>query len=120
MTTVNYFKRTEEYDTYQAGDTIYYVGDPDDVLYYVKEGEVDLLFNNHVLETVKAGDVLGEKSLIDDHPHTTSAVARTDCKIVRVDEERFLFLVHETPMFALQVMRTLARRTRAVMRMALE
>jgi CRP/FNR family transcriptional regulator, cyclic AMP receptor protein len=73
-----------------------------------------------VLETVKEGGVFGEKSLIDDNPHTTSAIAKTDAEVVRVDEEQFLLLVHETPMFSLQVMRTQAQRTRVVMELALK
>ncbi|MFW5749098.1 MAG: Crp/Fnr family transcriptional regulator, partial [Chloroflexota bacterium] len=107
---------------YKAGEAIYNVGDPDEVVYDVKSGEVDLMFNGPPLEAVEVGGILGEKSRIDDHPHTTGAVARTDCEIVhvRVDADRFLFLIHETPMFALSVMRTLARRTRRVMRLAME
>ncbi len=73
-----------------------------------------------MLETVKEGGVFGEKSLIDDNPHTTSAIAKTDAEVVRVDEEQFLLLVHETPMFSLQVMRTQAQRTRVVMELALK
>ena len=120
MAVINYFRDTKEFETYQAGDTVFNVGDPDDALYYVKSGEVDLLFNGYVLETVTEGGIFGEKSLIDDNPHTTSAVAKSVAEVVRVDEEKFLFLVHETPTFSIEVMRTQARRTRAVMGLALK
>ena len=35
--------------------------------------------------------------------------ARTAARIVRIDQKRFTFLVHEHPTFALQVMRVMAR-----------
>jgi CRP-like cAMP-binding protein len=43
-----------------------------------------------------------------------TAVALTDVDLVPVGEKQFLFLVSQTPQFALNVMRVLARRLRAV------
>ena len=120
VTYIPYFKDTDEYTAYAPNETIFTVGAPDDVLYYVIEGEVELQFAGKTLETVTEGGIFGEKSLIDDNPHTTSAIAKTSCKIARVDEQKFLFLVHETPTFALTVMRTMAQRTRHIMELALQ
>jgi len=44
------------------------------------------------------------------------AVAVTDTKLVSVSEKQFLFLVSNTPYFALNVMRIMARRLRAANR----
>jgi len=116
MTTkIDYFRDVNEFTSYTAGETIFEVGEPDAVMYAVKEGEVEIYFNGELLEVASVGDVLGVKSLVDDRPHTTTAIAKTDCKIVQVDEDKFLFLVHETPMFALYMMRLLAKRTRDLM-----
>jgi CRP/FNR family transcriptional regulator, cyclic AMP receptor protein len=57
--------------------------------------------------------LFGEMALIDAAPRSATAVAKTDAKIVPVGEKQFLFLVSRTPHFALNVMRTLARRLRA-------
>jgi CRP-like cAMP-binding protein len=51
--------------------------------------------------------------LIDDAPRSATAVAVTDVELVAVSEKQFLFLVSQTPFFALKVMRVLARRLRA-------
>ena len=40
------------------------------------------------------------------------ALAAGDCEVAVIDRRRFLFLVHETPMFALQAMSTMAERLR--------
>ena len=52
-------------------------------------------------------------ALIDDAPRSATAVARTDVELVPISEKQFLFLVSQTPFFALKVMRVLARRLRA-------
>ena len=52
-------------------------------------------------------------ALIDDAPRSATAIALTDVSIVPVAEKQFLFLVRETPFFALNVMRVLAGRLRA-------
>jgi CRP-like cAMP-binding protein len=110
--TVDYFRRSKDTVSYQAGQIIFEAGQRDTRMYAVQHGEVDILFNGQVMETVGVDGIFGEKSLLDDQPHTTTAVAKTDCVIVPVDEHRFLFLVHETPTFALQVMRVMAERLR--------
>lgn len=97
---------------FAAGDTIFYDGDAGDCMYGVIEGEVELRKAGHVLEVVGQGGVFGELALIDHHPRSASAVAKTDCKVVAVGEKRFLFLVQQTPYFALQLMQVLADRLR--------
>ncbi|NWH09343.1 MAG: hypothetical protein HXY22_11995 [Alphaproteobacteria bacterium] len=51
-------------------------------------------------------------ALIERATRSASAVTIGQTEIVPVDEEAFLFLVQQTPYFALNVMRTLAGRLR--------
>ena len=48
--------------------------------------------------------------LLDGSPRSTTLVALKRSEVFPVTERTFLFLVHETPHFALDVMRTLAAR----------
>jgi CRP-like cAMP-binding protein len=73
---------------------------------------VDLMLGDTVVETASEGAFIGEMALIDDEPRSASARARSDCRVFPIDEARFQSLVKETPFFALQVMKTLARRLR--------
>jgi CRP/FNR family cyclic AMP-dependent transcriptional regulator len=81
-------------------------------MYLIIEGEVDLMLGDTVVETAGEGVFIGEMALIDDEPRSASARARSDCRVFPIDEARFQSLVKETPFFALQVMKTLARRLR--------
>jgi CRP-like cAMP-binding protein len=49
-------------------------------------------------------------ALLGDHQRTASAIAATDCRLTPINERRFLFLVQETPFFALHIMKVLADR----------
>ena len=55
---------------------------------------------------------MGELAIIDDAARSLTAIAREPTTIAVIDEATFLFLVHETKTFALQVMRSLAARLR--------
>jgi CRP/FNR family transcriptional regulator, cyclic AMP receptor protein len=65
-----------------------------------------------VLDVAGPGDIVGEMALIDAKSRSATAQAKSDCRLAPVDERRFLFLVHEHPLFALHVMRVLADRLR--------
>jgi CRP-like cAMP-binding protein len=59
-------------------------------------------------------DTFGELSIVDSSPRRGTAVAISDVKLAVIDRKTFLFLVHETPMFALQVMASIGDRLRSV------
>ena len=111
MNLCNLFK-TSDGESYPAGRTIFEEGSAGDVMYVVLEGEVEVRLQGKSLRTVGAGELLGEMALIDAKARSASAVARTDCRLAPVDEKRFLFMVQQTPFFALHVMRVLAERLR--------
>ncbi len=53
-------------------------------------------------------------ALIDGSPRSATAKAKIDCTVAPLNEKTFLFVVHETPYFAIAVMRTLTDRLRRV------
>ena len=111
---IELFLTSPHIQTVKAGETIFEVGMPGDVMYGVIEGEVDLRVNGHVFEPIGHGDVFGEGALVQMPPlRASTAVAKTNCKLAIVDKSHFLFLVQETPLFALEVIRSLSHRLRA-------
>jgi CRP-like cAMP-binding protein len=98
---------------FKAGDVIFRQGDPAQELFIVQSGEVEIRLGNRVLETLPQYSIFGEMALIDTAPRSATAIAVSDAKLVPVGEKQFLFLISNTPHFALNVMRVMARRLRA-------
>ena len=97
---------------FKAGDIIFKEGDSGAEFFVIQSGKVDIRLGNRQLGSLGDHDIFGEMALIDTAPRSATAVAATDVKIVPIGEKQFLFLVSQTPHFALNVMRTLARRLR--------
>ncbi len=111
---ISLFAKSPDVKLFKAGEVIFEVGAVGQVMYGVIEGEVDMVVNGKVFETIQAGDVFGEGALVQDPPlRASTAVAKTDCKLAAVDQTHFKFLVQETPLFALEVIRSMSTRLRA-------
>lgn len=112
MATIDVLRHAGDPVRFAAGSTVLEEGVAGKVMYVVKEGTLDIRVGDRIVATAGPGEVVGELALIDDRARSASVVARTDCEVVPVDEKRFLFLIQQTPYFALQVMRVLAERLR--------
>lgn len=108
------FRNDDNRQTFAAGTQIFAAGEPGRNMYVVKDGKVDIVSRGQVLETVGPGGIFGEMALIDKTNRSAGAVAKTDCTLVLIDERRFLYLVQESPFFALSVMGVMANRLRRV------
>ena len=97
---------------FHAGATIFVQGAQGRFMYVVADGEVEVLRDGRPLYLVPPGSLVGEMALIDHGPRSASAVAKTDCRLIAVDEYKFLVMVQQTPLFALEVMRLLVERLR--------
>jgi CRP/FNR family transcriptional regulator, cyclic AMP receptor protein len=51
-------------------------------------------------------------ALLDHKPRSACATAKTDCRVVQVDQRRFLYLIQNTPFFAIEVMTVMSDRLR--------
>jgi CRP/FNR family cyclic AMP-dependent transcriptional regulator len=105
-------QKSEKQQSYASGQVIFRAGDRGDYLYIIIEGEVGIQSEGVKVRTIGPGDIFGEMSLIDDSPRSADAVAQTEARLALIDERQFLYLVHETPMFALNIMSIMADRLR--------
>jgi CRP/FNR family transcriptional regulator, cyclic AMP receptor protein len=97
---------------FKAGDVIFREGDEAKELFVIKSGQVRIQIGNRTVTELAADSIFGEMALIDNEPRSATAAAITDVELVPVSEKQFLFLVSQTPYFALKVMRVLAQRLR--------
>lgn len=100
--------------TLAAGETLFTKGDTGQYMYVVKSGELQIIDGNHVFETISPGGCFGEMALISKEPRSATAKASRETVVIPIDERRFLFLVQQTPMFALRVMNVMSSRLRTM------
>ncbi len=112
MDLISLAQNTENQRRYTADETIFKTGELGDYMYIVIDGEVTIELEGVLVRIIGPGSIFGEMSLIDDSPRSADASAKTDCLLALVDERQFLYLVHETPMFALHMMSIMAERLR--------
>ncbi|MFN6465290.1 MAG: Crp/Fnr family transcriptional regulator [Nostoc sp. DedVER02] len=115
--TVSIFQKQPDPKTFSAGEVIFEEGQPGNEMYGIIEGDVELLVNGKVVETIDTGEVFGVGVLVGVKNRTYTAIAKVDTKLGFLDESKFLFAVQETPVFALQVMKSYSERLSRLQRM---
>jgi CRP/FNR family transcriptional regulator, cyclic AMP receptor protein len=107
------FKGAKETRELPAGTVIFEEGSTGQEMFGVVSGRVELRMGNGHSFSLGPDDTFGEMAMVDASPRSATAVASEDTTVAVIDKRRFLFLVGETPNFALQVMASLAERLRA-------
>lgn len=97
-----------------AGQPIVQAGEPATRMFILRKGTVSVQADGLEIDHIAEGEIFGEMAMIDHSPRSATIIAKTDCEIVSVDERLFLLLIRQTPYFALDVMRTLVHRLRAM------
>lgn len=102
---------------YLAGEVIFAEGSRGDMMYVILDGEIEILKaaqagSAKVLSTLGKGEFFGEMALIDDSPRSASAVAKTDAKLLGMNEAVVDAYILTNPEFASKMIRNLAKRLR--------
>jgi CRP/FNR family cyclic AMP-dependent transcriptional regulator len=107
------FKNPKSVRDVPAGSVVFEVGSTGSEMFGIIEGEVEVRLPTGAVRRLGPDDTFGEMAIVDSSPRSGTAVAVVDTKLAVIDRPTFLFLVHETPTFALQVMSSIADRLRA-------
>ena len=93
-----------------AGSVVLTAGERGDVFYMVMEGSMDILGpdGTSLIGAVRAGDFLGEISLVSQQPYTATARAATDVKLVALKYQDFEHLINRYPRIGMRIMRNIA------------
>lgn len=99
-----------------AGRTLVAEGESSSSLFILIEGKVRLNVRDDLaqktgLETLEAGDVFGELSLITDEPAFIWAETLTACRLGVLDRDDFQSFLHHHPAAAVEILQILGRRT---------
>jgi CRP/FNR family cyclic AMP-dependent transcriptional regulator len=85
---------------YGANRNIFWEGDPADALFFLKEGKVKLTVTSQqgkeaIIAVLDKGDFFGEGCLAGQPLRMATAMAITDCSLVRLEKKLMVRLLHE-------------------------
>jgi NADH:ubiquinone reductase (H+-translocating) len=116
ITQVRIFRHAQVHrEHFEPGEDIIRQGDIGDRVYFVVDGEAELLVDGQIIGTIGAGGVFGEIALMNNSPRTATIRARTSINLASVQRDAFHTLVAHFPgvkatMDELLAMRTGARK----------
>jgi CRP-like cAMP-binding protein len=103
-----------EEEIYNDGEEIAHEGETGDVMFVIVSGEVKVCSHQDGMEMEiarrKAGDYVGEMSIIGGEPRMASLVAVGDVRTLCIDQKSFAGLIRERPDVSLAVMRVMSQR----------
>jgi len=106
------FRRSDDHQSFKAGQAIFRQGDPGHLMFILVEGIVEVLVGGNVIGAFEPIEVFGEMAVIDAGTRSATVMAKTDCKLVAVNQSRFLYLIQQRPQLAIHIMRMLVDRIR--------
>lgn len=112
MNLVELFRHQIDLKPIPAGQALFKEGDRGNFMYVLMSGTAEIIVRDKLVETAVPGVIVGEMAIINDSIRSATVVAKSDCKFLPIERERFNFLVQKKPEFALHVMRVMAERLR--------
>ena len=102
--------------SYPAGSKIYGEGEIGTEMYVIRSGEVEITQSakgeTFTLARLSKGDFFGEASLLEEGPRESTARARSDVEVIRVNGAVFEQMLCSDPDIALRMLRKMSRQAR--------
>jgi len=112
MNLIELFRHQVDLMEVPAGRALFKEGERGNFMYVLMSGTADIIVHDRVIETAKAGDIVGEMAIIDDSPRSATVMAKSDCKFLPIERQRFIFLIQQKPEFAMHVIQVMVNRLR--------
>ena len=112
MNPAHLFRQDSDTLALAPGEALFRANEVGREMFVLIDGSVDILVEGTVVEQAGPGALLGEMALIEQAPRAATVVAQTPCRLARINERRFHFLIQQNPFFASHVMKVLADRLR--------
>lgn len=102
---------------YAPGQMIYFQDSEAECFYYLKSGRVKSFRSSEdgtekMLTIYHSGSIFGEAAFFDGLPRVSSAVAETECEIVRINREMATREISQNPELAMALLKYLSRTVR--------
>jgi CRP-like cAMP-binding protein len=83
-----------------------------DRMYLLLEGEVELVARRKPIGRIVKGEIFGEMAAVAHLPRSASALAKTPCRVIALDDRQFRAGLQKKPAFALMLMSIMIGRLR--------
>ncbi len=74
---------------FPANHILFSQGDPGEVMYIIKRGEVQVIRDDTILAVLKDGQFFGEMALVSDEVRNAKIISVTDVEALTLDKEDF-------------------------------
>ncbi len=108
---MEFFKSAGKPESFEPGATIFKEDDKggglfgkSDKMYVLILGEVEMVAQNKVIGSVRAGETFGEMAVIAQAARTATARAKSACTLIGLDDKQFQVALQQKPEFALMLM----------------
>ncbi len=95
------------------GVTIFLQNDPPTGLFIVASGDVAIVKNNEEITVISERGYFGELALVDNNVRSASAIAKTNCTLLFIDNATFQRITNDLPEVLRSVVRVLMRYLRS-------
>jgi len=112
MSLADLFRNEPDIVLFSPGEVIIKAGEPGDAMYVILEGNVDIRLGDTSIDVAGRNEIIGEMAMVDQSIRSASVHALTPVRLARIDRRRFLYLIQNTPSFAIDVMTVMASRIR--------
>jgi CRP/FNR family cyclic AMP-dependent transcriptional regulator len=116
-----FFESAGKEETFAAGTVIFAENEKAsrillkrDKMYFLLDGQVVLAAKGKAIGMPKPGEIFGEMATISDSPRSATAVARTACRVLSLDDKQFAAALAKKPEFALMMLGSMIGRLRAM------
>ena len=103
----------------KSGEVLFRPGETGSTMFGLLEGAIRITWIGEAgqsgQEDIPLGNVFGAGALVvEGHKRLGMATATMDCRLIEMTREKFLFALHETPMFALELLASIDERLRDI------
>ncbi len=97
--------------SFSRGDIVFNQGDPGNYLYYIAQGEYEVLVDDTQVSTLSPDDVfLGEMSFLLNNRRSATIRALSAGRMIRISRKEFIDGIKEKPHYSILLSRLLAKR----------
>jgi CRP-like cAMP-binding protein len=101
----------------KKGELLFKEGDLSRSMYLIKSGMIRLFLkkgdSNVEIDTIRAGQILGELAFLDGNPRSLSGEALTECELVEISGSMFAEVIGKAPEWLKILLKTVVGRLRA-------